>query len=412
MFEINPIVFTLSNGLRVVYAKRESFVAHMGVLMRAGSRYETSEEEGLAHFVEHTIFKGSKNRTSEEIFSGIDAVGGELNAYTNKEEMCLHASFRKVYFERAAELLADIIQNPIFPEDEITKEKNVILDEINSYLDAPSERIQDEFEAHLFEGHSLGYNILGTEESLNKLGREDLLRFTKRHFTAQNTVIAIVGDIDLEEVRSILEAQFNTVPTLSTELNYTDFVNLPKQFNIVESKANYQTHLLLGGYAPVKTEVERKAMTLLMNYLGGPALNAKLVLNIREKYGYAYNIEANYTPYNDVGFWSIYAGTDSKYLEKTKELIQQELDELKKGLSAEDLDGAKEQLKGHIALSLDSNLELMFYLAKNLLFHERIDSVKDIYHQVDMLSMEQLQVVIDSLFKDDNINYLTYSLRD
>lgn len=411
MFEINPIVFSLSNGLRVVYAHRDSFVAHMGVIVKAGSRFEKEDEEGLAHFVEHTIFKGTKNRSSEDIFSGIDAVGGELNAYTNKEEMCVHASFRKMYFERATDLLADILQNPTFPDDEIIKEKNVIVDEINSYLDTPSERIMDEFEAHLFKGHSLGYNILGTEESIKQLDRENLLDFTSRHFTAQNTVISIVGDIDLSEVRKILEDYFGGVPSNKTSLNFSAFQETTPKFDIIEPNANFQTHLIIGGFAPVKTSVERKAMTLLMNYLGGPALNAKLVLSIREKYGYAYNIEANYTPYSDVGFWSVYAGTDEKYLKKSLELIRKEFDVLKKGMLSKELEGAKEQLKGHIALSLDSNLELMFYLAKNLLFHKRIDSVKDIYHQVDMLSVEQMMVVIDSIFKEENISSLTYNIR-
>lgn len=412
MFEIDPIEFELSNGIRVVFARREAYVAHMGVMIRAGSRYEKKEEEGLAHFVEHTIFQGTGKRKAVDIFSELDSVGGELNAYTNKEELCLHASFRKRHFSIASSLLGDLIQDPKFPDREIEKEKSIVIDEINSYLDNPAERIFDEFEDHLFKDHPLGYNILGSKESVMRFNHTSLSDFANRMFHSKNMVIVVVGDFELVELKGLLEQDFVGVRQGEEPVSNVFEEDTYSVFNLKEQKSNYQSHILIGALAPVKTSRDRRVMTLLANYLGGPALNSKLALSVREKHGYAYNIEANYTPYSDVGFWTVYAGTDNKYIHQTIDLIEEEVSDLfTNGLSEKDLDGAKEQLKGHIALSLDSNLELMFYLGKSVLFDNKVNNLAEIYSQVDSISESDIRDIVAQAFNPKNISKLVYEFK-
>lgn len=409
MFEIHPVIFELSNGIKVVYLRREAFVAHLGVMIHAGSRFEQEDEQGLAHFIEHCIFKGTKKRKALDIFSDLDSVGGELNAYTNKEEVCVHASFRKSHFSIATELLGDIIQNATFPEEELEKEKEVVLDEIISYMDSPSERIYDDFEAHLFKGNALGYNILGTKKSVKGFQREDLSSYVEKHFTSSNMVISFVGDIPLDDVRMLLEKDFGGIEKSEAK---RESLTTPvfRSFDLQEKKANYQTHTILGGAAPSSNDDTRRSMTLLTNVLGGPALNARLTLLVREKYGYAYNIEANYTAYSDVGFWMIYMGTDKKYLDKALKLINGELSSVcDANLKEDELVRAKEQLKGHIALSLDSNIELMFNLGKTVMIHGKVDSMEEIYRQIDDIQLSELKEVAEKYVVRENLSQLIYS---
>ncbi len=409
MFEINPEIFELSNGIRVVYAKREAFVAHLGVMILAGSRHELPNEQGLAHFIEHCIFKGTKKRKALDIFTDLDSVGGELNAYTNKEEICVHASFRKAHFSIASELLGDIIQNATFPEKELKKEKDVVLDELISYMDSPSERIYDDFEALMFKDHALGYNILGTKKSVKGFKGDDLRAYIERNFRPSNMVISFVGNIPLEEVRTILEDDFGGIKPNNTEVPTFEEPTF-SQFHLTQRKSNFQTHTIIGGSAPSGNDPSRRAMTLLTNVLGGPALNARLTLLVREKYGYAYNVEANYTGYSDVGFWMIYVGTDKKYHQKALGLIYDELALVcEKNLSERELVLAKEQLKGHIALSLDSNIELMFNLAKTVLLYGKVDSIQKIYRQIDEISLPELEDVAKKFLPKENLSELVYT---
>lgn len=408
MFELNPILFSLPNGIRVVYQKREAFVAHLGVMIGAGSRYELEDEEGLAHFIEHSIFKGTNKRKALDIFTDLDSVGGELNAYTNKEEICVHASFRRIHFDIAVELLSDIVWNASFPENEIEIEKEVVIDEINSYLDSPMERIFDEFEAHLFKGSSLGYNTLGTKESVKGFTREKLLSYVERHFTPDNMVISFVGDIQFEVVKQTLEAHFGQIHRKNGALTVFDAKSY-EPFKLVERKANFQTHTVIGGLAPSYNDDAKHAMSLMINVLGGPALNSRLTLSIREKYGYAYNIEASYSPYTEVGFWTVYMGTDKKHLEKAVALIYEELELMRQhGIGRVELEQAKEQLKGHIALSLDSNLDLMFSLAKNSLIHEKVHTLKEVYDRIDKITEADILSVARRYFAPDQIAELIF----
>jgi len=412
MYEIKPEIFSLSNGIRVVYLHTPSQVAHLGITVLAGSRFERKAEDGLAHFLEHCIFKGTSKRKAFHILSRLDSVGGELNAYTAKEEMCVYASFTKEHIRRASELLADITLNSNFPLKEIQKEKEIILDEINSYLDSPSDKIFDDFEEHLFKGHALGNNILGTKERVQGFTRDDLQAYVKRFFTTENMVISFVGEIGRNRLEKILEEDFkNCLPGKHKEI--AEKFELNKRFKIRTKEANYQVHAIVGGIAPNYKEESRRGMTLLTNILGGPALNSRLTLSIREKYGYSYNVEANYTPYVDTGFWSVYLGTDPKYIDKSIALIYKELKLLRtKKLGILQLNRAKEQLKGHLALGMDSNSGLMLGLGKSLLLFNQIDTIQEIYQGIDKLEASELLEIANQYFSEENCNELIFDLAD
>jgi predicted Zn-dependent peptidase len=410
MYEIKPEVFQLSNGIRVVYLHASSQVAHLGVTILAGSRFEGENEEGLAHFLEHCIFKGTKKRKAFHILSRLDSVGGELNAFTGKEEICIYASFTKNHVKRASELLADIALNSSFPLKEIQKEKEIVLDEINSYLDSPSDKIFDDFEAYLFKGHTLGNNILGTKESVNSFTHENLLDYVGRFFTANNIVISFVGDIPVKQVKAMLEEDFKACKQQSYTVPTNDYTG-QTPFKIRSKEANFQVHSVIGGLAPSYNQEMRRGMTLLTNILGGPALNSRLNLSIREKYGYSYTIEANYTPYVETGYWSVYFGTDPKYLNKSIDLVYKELKILReKKLGTLQLSAAKEQLKGHMALGLDNNSGLMLGLGKSLLLFNQIDTIEEIYSSIDKLTASELLEVANQYFAEENISELIFEI--
>lgn len=412
MIELKPQIFHLSNGIRVVYLHAPAPVAHLGVTFLAGSRYENENEIGLAHFLEHCIFKGTKKRKPLQILSRLDDVGGEINAYTTKEEICVYASFVKTHFSRAAELLADIAINSNFPEKEIEKEKEIVLDELISYKDNPSEKLFDDFEALLFGEHPLGNNILGTEESLTAFGREDLIQYVDKYFFAENCVISFVGDIPHSQVVKKLNDFFGVMKNGKKPKAPVLFSNYkPERKRIAES--NYQTHVMLGGMAPGYTDEDRRGMTLLINILGGPALNSRLTLSVREKYGYSYTVEAQFNTFSEVGYWNVYFGTDEKYLAKTLKVVYAEIKKLREQeLTEKQLQKAKEQLKGHIALSLDSNVGLMQGLGKSLLLFNQIDTIEEIYSSIDKLTSKELLRIAKKYFAEETISELIFELKD
>lgn len=411
MYDIHPEIIHFPNGLRLVYLHKDTAVGHFGVNVLAGSRYEQAHEEGLAHFIEHSIFKGTEKRRAFHILSRLDSVGGELNAYTAKEEIVIYASFTNTYLQRAIELISDITFHSTFPEKELEKEKEVVLDELNSYLDSPSDRIFDDFETHLFKGHPLGGNILGTEKTVRSFTKQHLKDYISRFFTLRNMVVSYVGSEPLKKVKYLVEKYFSDENSKEVLHDLGLFRPNPT-FKIKESFGNYQTHAITGGLAPGHSDVSRHGMTLLTNMLGGPALNSRLTLSIREKHGYSYSVEANYTPYADTGFWTIYLGTDSKYLEKSLRLVQKELKllrEQKMGLSQ--LSRAKEQLKGQIALSLEGNTGLMLGLGKSLLLFDQIDTITDIYKEIDAITAEDLLAISNEFFNENNQSELIFDLK-
>ncbi len=408
MYEIKPEVFKLSNGLRVVYQHAPAQVAHLGVTVLAGSRYEHQNEVGLAHYLEHCIFKGTNKRKAYHILSRLDSVGGEINAYTTKEEIAIYASFTKEHLKRSSELLADITLNSSFPEKEIHKEKEVIIDEINSYLDSPTDRIVDDFEYHLFKGHSLGNNILGTKDTVNSFTRFDLLSYVGELFTVENIVISFVGDIPKKELTKILELDFKNCSKSTLLREVFPFTNY-KPFKIREKLSNYQSHAMIGGLAPSHTDEHRKSVSLLINILGGPAMNSRLNLSVRERYGYSYTIESNYTSFVDTGYWAVYFGTDLKYLNRTLDIVYKELKLLReKKMGVLQLKAAKEQFKGHLALSLDNNSGLMLGLGKSMLLFNQIDTIEQINESINKLTAEDLLEAANIYFKPETISELIF----
>jgi predicted Zn-dependent peptidase len=394
----------------VVHLQVPNQVAHLGFFFSAGSRYEQANEVGLAHFLEHCLFKGTKTRNALHILSRIDAVGGELNAYTAKEELCLHASFSKEHTKRALELLADISINSTFPEKEIEKEKEVILDEINSYLDSPSDKIFDDFEEHLFKNHPLGNNILGTKESVSGFTQADLQRYVNAYFTADNMVVSYVGNMSFKKLEPLMEATLSQMPLTAPRTDFLSFTSYaPFQINVKE--ANYQAHAVLGGIAPSYKNDDRMAMSLLINILGGPALNSKLNLSVREKYGLAYTVEASYSSFVDSGFWQIYFGCEDKNIHRTLDLIDKELLKFRsKELSSLQLMRAKQQFKGQMALGMDVNAGLMQGLGKSMLAFNQIDTIQEIHQGIDKITGADILRLTNEYLAKDSISSLIFGV--
>ncbi|MGB0178028.1 MAG: M16 family metallopeptidase, partial [Owenweeksia sp.] len=302
-------VFELPNGIRFVHRFANRPVGHCGLMIKAGSRDESPETEGLAHFIEHILFKGTQKRKAYHILSRMEDVGGELNAYTTKEDTVIYASFLGNDYQRAMELIFDIGFNSVFPEKELVKEKEVIIDEINSYKDSPSELIFDDFETMLFPKHSLGMNILGTPETVRSFTREDVLDFLSRSYGTNQMVFSYVGNIKAPRILASLKKLTENIPARSSSLQRT--APLPYRKDYVQSERPvFQNHVITGNRAYAADDDRSRTLHLLNNLLGGPGMNSRLNLNIREKYGFTYNIESFYTPYSDTGVFGIYAGTD------------------------------------------------------------------------------------------------------
>lgn len=402
-------VHCLSNGIRVAFFPTQSEVTHLGVMVSGGSRNEREDEVGLAHFLEHCIFKGTTHRRAFHVLSRIDSVGGELNAYTTKEEICVYASFLHKYFDRSAELLADIIQNATFPDKEIEKEKEVVIDEINSYLDTPSDRILDDFEQFFFQKHPLGENILGTEVSVKGFTKSHLQNYLHRNFRTDNMVISVVGNSTIQKVCSVLEKYFFTLSHSTESVRVLPF-QAYHPFKKVIRNSSYQSHVVLGGLAPGYNQPkERRAMNLLINILGGPALNSRLTLNIREKHGYSYSIEASNNPYKDSGYWNVYLSCNEKYVQKSIYQVYKELNRLCAiRLSDSQLLKAKEQFKGYLALGSDSNSGRMLEMAKSILLFDEIQTIDQLNQAIDSITADELMTVANRYFDKNLISELIY----
>lgn len=383
-------------------------VAHCGLLIAAGSRDEEEDEHGLAHFLEHCFFKGTKTRKNHHILSRLDAVGGELNAFTAKEETWIHASMLKEHYERAIELIADITFHPSFPAEEIEKEKEVIIDELNSYFDSPSEMIFEEFDQQLFGNHAIGRSILGTKESINSVKRSTLERFRKRNLTAEQLVFSSAGNIPVEKLQALLEKYLGK-EKLAPFTQKRSKPTLKAGKKIFVEKEIHQVNYLVGGKAYAYPHKLRPALTLLTNVLGGPALNNKLSMVIREKYGLAYHVECTYAPFTDCGIFSLYLGTDKENLKKATDLAEKTLSYYKDNkMSSRQLLEAKKQIIGQMALAQDSGSALMFNLGKSLYLFNRIDTMKEVFHKLEEITAEQIQQAAIDTFHFEKMNVLAY----
>lgn len=400
---------TFQNGIRLVHTQvLHSVVTHCGYFIHVGSRDEDSTETGMAHFIEHCFFKGTKKRKPYHILSSLDSYGGELNAYTAKEETCLYATIPHGIFDKAVDVLSDILFCSEFPNKEIEKEKAVIIDEIQAYLDSPSEQIFDDFENLIFQGHSLGQSILGTPEHLQSFSQEKIKTFLERNYHASRIVFSYVGPLALEKVIKKLSAFVELYPWASKSEPRISFENYQAKF-VQEKKDTHQAHCMMGGIAYPYSHKKRLALTLLNHLLGGNSLNNRLNLNIREKYGFTYNIESNYTPYSDTGYFSVYFGTDKKYLKRLQDLVHKELFKLQTPFTDLQLQRLKNQFKGSLLLAQESLGALMISQAKSFVLYNKMDSLVDTFQRIDAVVAQDLQEVAQELFEKNKMSTLIFS---
>ena len=400
--------YILKNGLKVIHQQIAGRAAWCGLIIGVGSRDEQPEEEGIAHFIEHVIFKGTEKRKAYHILSRIEDVGGELNAYTTKEDTCIYASFLPEDYNRVLELFADIVFNSIFPEKEIEKEKEVVLDEINSYKDSPGELIFDDFEELIYGGYPIGRNILGSEEAVRGLSREGILKFVKRNYYPSRMVISSIGDFPFEKLVRMVERYFGDIPGCEEPLMRTEPKIYQPQTRIVD-KDTYQNHCVIGNVAYDYMQDNRVALSLLVNMLGGPGMNSRLNLNIREKYGLAYNIEAAYTPYSDTGVFTVYFGCDAEDQERCLRLVRKEMDAFcEKQLGAMQLHKAKRQMIGQITLSSENYENMMLSIGKSFLIYGKVDELENICAEVSSLTPELLLKVAREIFAAEKQSVLIY----
>ena len=416
--------YTLDNGLRIIHLPSDSKVVYCGYQINAGTRNEDPGEEGLAHFCEHVTFKGTERRKAWHILNCLESVGGDLNAYTNKEGTVYYSAILKEHIARAVDLLTDIVFHSVYPQAEIDKEIEVICDEIESYNDSPAELIYDEFENIIFKGSPLGHNILGTAEQVRSFKTEDALRFTRKLYRPDNAIFFAYGDIDfkklvrllkksfLSEERRVKSEKFNS-PEAQAQFNiqHSTF-NTQHSFEgqtIVMQKNTHQAHVMIGTRAYDVNDSRRMPLYLLNNMLGGPGMNAKLNLALREHNGLVYTVESTMAAYGDTGIWSIYFGCDEHDVKRCLRLVRNELDKfMQKPLSEAQLKAAKKQIKGQVGVACDNRENFALDFGKSFLHYGWEKNVDRLYEQVDEITAEQIQAVAQELFDKDRLTTLIF----
>ncbi len=405
---MNYQTYTLKNGLRLIHQQTERQVAHCAIIVNTGTRDELENEHGIAHFLEHIVFKGTSKRKAYHIISRMEDVGGEIDAYTTKEETCIYASFLSQYYDRTMELISDMIFNSSYPEKEIIREREVILDEINSYNDSPAELIYDDFEELIFDGHPLGRNILGTKKSLKKFRGSDFSDFAKRTYNTDQMVFCSVGNITFEKIVKYFEKYFGEIPANPRNWKRKSFKNLTPVQKII-SKKTHQAHCIIGTTAFNFRDKKRLPFLLLTNLLGGSGLNSRLNLSLREKNGLVYYVESSYTPYFDTGIFNIYLGCDKDKLNKAQHLINKEISKIKNDLlGINQLQRAKQQMTGQIAISLENSENLLLSLGKSYLLYNKVDSIEVVTERIEQITSKDIMEVANEVFIEDNFSTLIY----
>jgi len=376
--------------------------------MNTGSRDEKDDEHGMAHLVEHMLFKGTDKRKAFHIISRLEDVGGDINAYTSKEETCVYASFLKSDYARAAEIIQDVLFHSAFPVKELKKEKDIIIDEINSYLDDPADLIFDEFEEHLFQGHPIGRNILGTIESLGKIERPHILKFLNDNYATTEMVICSVGNISFNRWLNIIRKYFGDIPAKSRKrqrININDFT----PGNITREKKTFQVHALTGTRAYQVKDERRITLHLLNNILGGPGLNSRLNMTLRERNGFSYQTESHYTTYSDTGVLNVYFSCDKSKLNQCRDVVSRELRRLRnQKLGTLQLLKAKKQLVGQVALSSENHEALMLSMAKSYMIFNKFESTEEIKKKIDAISADQIIEAANDILDESKLFRLTY----
>ena len=449
--------YTLDNGLRIIHLPSDSKVVYCGYQINAGTRNEEPGEEGLAHFCEHVTFKGTERRKAWHILNCLESVGGDLNAYTNKEGTVYYSAILKEHIARAVDLLSDIVFHSVYPQAEIDKEVEVICDEIESYNDSPAELIYDEFENILFKGSPLGHNILGTAEQVRAFKTEDALRFTRKLYRPDNAIFFAYGDIDFKKLVKLIQKALGECPkgrelacsadcksaetpteeriaeetpteemeagdanhkVQSSKFNVQSKEVQSSKFNvqskvagqtIVMQKNTHQAHVMIGTRAYDVNDDRRMPLYLLNNMLGGPGMNAKLNLALREHNGLVYTVESTMVSYGDTGTWSIYFGCDEHDVKRCLRLVRKELDKfMQKPLSDAQLKAAKKQIKGQIGVACDNRENFALDFGKSFLHYGWEKNVDRLYEQVDAITADQIQAVAQELFDKDRLTTLIF----
>ena len=392
-------VFTLSNGLRVVDWHREGLVSYIGFVVNAGSRDEDDAHYGLAHFVEHTIFKGTDKRRGWQISSRMEVVGGELNAYTSKEETMVYTNAPSGYEERAIELLVDLVMSSRFPQEEIDREREVIAEEINSYLDSPSDSVYDEFEEQAYAGSGLAHNILGTHESIKNLNSADCRRFLDRFYTPSNMVMYCSSAMPPEKLQRLVEKYFGQLHFPAAP-HHRDLPPSVDRFDIREDRGNHQANTIVGSRVFGRLDPRRYALFLLNNYLGGPCMNSRLNREMREKRGYVYTVDSNVSLMSDSGLLLIYFGSDPSTVGKCRRLIDTELDRLASTeIAAATFEKIKRQYCGQLLVSSDHIENRAMSLAKSLLYFGEVNDISSMAANIMEVTPTQVREVAELLVK-------------
>jgi predicted Zn-dependent peptidase len=402
-------IFTLSNGIRVAHREvANTKIAHCGFTLDIGTRDELPEQMGVAHFWEHMAFKGTDKRKPIHIINRLEVVGGELNAYTTKEKICFFASILDTHFEKAFELLTDITFHSVFPQKEIEREKSVILEEMSMYLDSPEDAIQDEFEEQIFANHPLGYNILGEADVINNVQKEDFFKFINQNLDNERLIFNSIGNIPAKKVFKLAEKYLSDLPVRKSHRVRKRFETYSPTY-VSREKSILQAHCMVGCPSYAMEDDKRLPFFMLVNLLGGPGMNSRLNLALREKHGLVYNIEANLTSFTDCGLFSIYFATEKKQLKRSIDLVQKELKKLREhSLGVGQLHACKQQLMGQLAMAEESNMNYMQMMGKSLLDLGQIDSLAEIFDQIQKVSAQELLEIANEMFNDQNLSTLTY----
>ena len=406
--------FTLDNGLRVIHRPDSSPIVYCGYQINAGTRDEKPGEEGLAHFCEHTTFKGTRRRKAWHVLNGLESVGGDLNAFTTKEDTVYYAAILKEHASRAVDLLTDIVFHSVYPQHELDKEVEVVCDEIESYNDSPSELIFDEFENMIFEGHPLGHNILGTADNVRRFTTVDAQRFTRRHYRPDNAVFFIAGDVDFKKiVRQLQRADWPETPHVPHASVAPIAPNGPFASNppssLTVNRNTHQAHVMLGCRAYDIHDDRRMSLYLLNNMLGGPGMNARLNLSLRERHGLVYTVESTMVSYSDTGLWAIYFGCDPHDVKRCMRLVRRELDKvMEKPLSAVQLAKAKKQLKGQIGVACDNRESFALDFGKSFLHYGWEKDISTLFRNIEAITPEGIQQVARELMAPDRLTTLVY----
>lgn len=395
---MDATITTLSNGLRVVCRRRQGLVSYIGAVVNAGSRDEDLEHEGLAHFVEHTIFKGTDKRRAWQISSRMETVGGELNAYTSKEETMIYTNAPAGHEDRAVELIADLVISSRFPTSEIDKEREVIVEEIYSYLDSPSDRIYDEYEELAYRGSGLAHNILGTPESVRKIQSQDCRNFLDRFYMPSNMVVYCVTPLSDREMIRKMEKYFGSLK-LSTAKHHRVSPPPMSAFDERRDHGSHQANTIMGARTFGRTDTRRFPLFLLNNYLGGPCLNSRLNRELREKRGLVYAVDSNVGLLSDTGLITIYFGCDPSNIDKCRKIIEKEIEELSAhAISASTFEKIKKQYCGQLISSSDHIENRAMSLGKSLLYYDRIHDIKATAEKIMAVSAEEMRAVAESTF--------------